>query len=113
MYCCIDYSIRDEKWYISFYDEYCEGRIRRNNRAAEYFEDELDANNRVAELMIDEDINFVQRPLEYRMRYAILNKLHQCEAAITYTDCEEYRKQGAIDVLEELINRFELRNRIW
>ena len=103
MFCTVNYSKGNRKWYVAFYD--CNGL--RNNRKAEYFDCEIDANNRVSELMVDENIRFVQLSFDQRIKAVVLSMLHEAEDTKTYTDCQEYRNQGFISALEELVDRFE------
>lgn len=104
MFCVIDYSKGARKWYVRFHDD----SGLRNNRKAEYFDREIDANNRVAELLVEENIRFVQLSFDQRIKSAILSALHEAEDRKTYTECAEYRRQGEISVLEELVYRFNL-----
>lgn len=104
MFCVIDYSKGSRKWYVRFHDD--DGM--RNNRKAEYFDREIDANNRIAELIVCENIRFVQLSFDQRIKAAILSALHEAEGKETYTECEEYRRQVEISVLEELVDRFKL-----
>ena len=104
MFCVIDYSKGARKWYVRFHDD-CG---LRNNRKAEYFDRELDAIKRVAELMNAENTRCVQLSFEQRIKAAILSMLHEAEDRVTYTECDEDRRQGEIYVLEELVDRFKL-----
>lgn len=104
MFCVIDYSKGARKWYVRFHDD----NGLRNNRKAECFDRELDATNRAAELMAIEGIGFVRLSFDQRIKAVILSALHEAEAMETYTEREEYRRQGQIAALEELVDRFEL-----
>lgn len=104
MYCTTDYSRRAKKWAIIFYDyDYDRRTCHRNDREAEYFDRELDATNRVAEMMVDEDIKYFRLSLEQRLKAQIYSMFDEYEEMKTYTDCEEYRREGAIAVLEDLV----------
>ena len=104
MFCTYIYSKIAKKWVVSFYDD--DGI--RNNRKAEFFDRELDATNRICELMAIENIKYIPPTFENRIISAIYNAIIEYEIMETYTDCEEYRRQGAINALEELVERLEL-----
>ena len=104
MFCTDNYSKISKKWVVSFYDD--DGM--RNNRKAEFFDRELEATNRICELMATEDITYIPPAFENRVISAIHDAIVEYESIKTYTDCEEYRRQGAINALEELVERLEL-----
>ena len=108
MYCTTDYSRRLKKWAIIFYDyDYDRQVCRRNERKAEYYDREIDANNRVSEMMIDEDMKYFRHSLGQRLKAQIYSMFDKYEEMKTYTDCEEYRREGAIAVLEDLLARID------
>ena len=104
MFCTYIYSSISKKWAVCFYDD--DGM--KNNRKAEFFDRELEATNRICELMATENIKYIPPTIENRTISAIYDTIIEYENITTYTDCEEYRRQGAIDALEKLVERLEL-----
>ena len=109
MYCTTLYSEARKTFAVIFYDEDSyTGHAVRNNRKAEYFDSELEANNRCAELIATEGLKYLlPTPLE-RINCAIHDMLREYESNQTYTDCEEYRREGAVGALEDLLERVKL-----
>lgn len=106
MYCTIFSSARTKKWSVVFYDDFG----KRNTREAQVFDSELEATNACAELMATEGLVFIDPSPSNKLQSAILDKLVEYENMTTYTDCEEYWRQGGITALEELVERMILIN---
>lgn len=104
MICTTFYSEISKAWGVSFFDD--DGS--RNDRAAELFDTELEANNRAAELIATEGIRYVLPPLAERIISAVHDMLLHYENLETYTDCEEYRREGGVGALEDLLERITL-----
>lgn len=109
MYCTTCYSEPSKAFVVSFFSESDRpGLVSRNNRKAEYFDSEQEANNRVAELIATEEMRYILPLPLVRIRMAVYDMLREYENRTTYTDCEEYRKEGAVGVLEDLIEKISL-----
>ena len=104
MFCTYIYSEISKKWVVSFFDD--DGM--RNNRKAEFFDRELEATNRISEIMAIEGIRYVPPTIEKRIISAVHDMILEYEGWQTHTDCEEYRRDGRIAALEELLKKIKL-----